>query len=1092
MKQYVNALKGRQFLTSLLVTLLLIWLLGPYVAFAGKIPLETTFNRLIASVICFAIYFYLEFKKSLPLALNPLDLSEEIKLELQQFQLAIKTIAKTLYLNGLFSFFLRYKKPWYLVIGPELSGKTTLLQKTDLNLKNPSFSTTKTLQWWLAEDALFIDIAGKYLRDAKANFDIQLYFQGLINLLKRYRRQKPINGVILTLNLQEITVNTKEQTQLQKIKIIIHELVEKLVDFPLYIIITRSDTIEGFTEFFEDLGPEERNQVFGISFPLHGKDTSLPQLFNDKYNELLVRLNERILWRLQKERHLEKIGRIKNFPLQMEYLKTPLAKILNLILPTTALNLRGIFFTSSYQKEGTFDNLTKTLSTAYDVHPLHQGYRGHSSKNYFIADVFKRILSTESQFYSTLNPEQRLNSIISFFIIVFTSLCLLFFYKSFNINALLLKQINKISFSENVKSQPSADNFIQQLNTLDTLIQQLKNHQGPWYSKIGVQQSEKIATKSQALYQTLLTKQFISYLQRTLEIQLQNTQEDNINQLYATLKAYLMLGDHKHMEKKFLISWFTHYWQQLDNKAMPPEKMAHHLTILLQQKVNPLKLDTTLIESKRLALNIIPQSRLVLIMLQNKYQKAPVILTTNTQTANLLSIPAEIPGIYNILNFKDVYYREISQACKDMVNGDWVLDQKPIGTYSNIKLNQLATEVKAIYLNEYVVTWNALLTKIKLEEFTSLEQIAQVLTQLNDTQSPLIQLINTIKNNTQPLSDSVEFTQQISSQFLALNALSNDLLKNANQASLTAVKLYIDNLIKAKELDFACYEAAKTRMLNQNIDALTTLLQHARLMPEPLQTWHTTLVAESWRLILKNAQNHLNKIWVETVYPQYLAVLDKRYPLFNDSTVDIALTDFALFFGYGGAMDSFFKNYLEPFIDNSRLYWEWKSVDSQKLNIPQLTLEMFIRAALIQKMFFSEASRIPAINFSLIPAELDPSIQSFNLALDGQQLMYQKDNEQIISLAWPGPQPNHCELTFFDMTGKKTVITEEGPWAWFKLLDKSQLEPTNNPKHFRLNFLLNGAAAHYELYTTGVVNPFIPGILNQFRCPPNLLNTANS
>jgi type VI secretion system protein ImpL len=482
-----------------------------------------------------------------------------------------------------------------------------------------------------------------------------------------------------------------------------------------------------------------------------------------------------------------------------------------------------------------------------------------------------------------------------------------------------------------------------------------------------------------------------------------------------------------------------------------------------------------------------PQSRLVLTILENHYQRSAVKLLPDLNANLFSSIPREIPGIFAISNFKNVYYTEIVKTCQEITNGDWVLGKNPQPSFSDILLNQLAMEVKAIYLNEYAVTWSDILTKIKLDNLQNLTQIVEMIDLLNNPQSPLLQLINTIKNNTQPLSDSIEFTQQVSSRFLSLSALSTDALKNTNQTSLIEVKAYLNKIISAPDVDQASYEAAKGRMSNPNgSDAISKLLQQARLLPEPLQTWHTSVAAECWRIILKNAQTALNRIWAANVFPQYTAIIDQRYPLFKESTTDVSMNDFANFFGNAGIMDTFFKTYLEPFVDNSRLYWEWKVVDGQRIQIPQTSLEMFIRAALIQKMFFSENTTSPGITFSLVPVDLDPKIQSFSLNLDGQVMVYQKDNEQIISLTWPGPQPNHTQITFIDDKGKRADLTETGPWSWFKILDKCQLESTTSPKHYKLSFDVGGHAANYELYTNGIVNPFIPGILNAFRCPPNL------
>jgi len=1000
---------------------------------------------------------------------------------------------KALNSNAIKSLLFRYRKPWYLVLGPSHAGKTTLLNKADLNIKGVDnlppmmITATKFFNWWLADDAVFIDVGGRYLKEGRdSNYQhTSELFQGFFKLLKRYRSYKPINGLILAVNLQELTVNTKEQLQLKKLRSILNELVLTFANFPIYLIITRCDTIEGFTEFFEDLGPEERNQLFGVGFPLASQPQSLPQLFNDEYNALLTRLNERLIWRLHQENNLDKIGKIKNFPLQMEFLKSPLAKLLNVILPHTELNLRGIFFTSALQKDTPFDNLTKTVSRAFDIEQINTTHRLTTPKTFFIPEIFKRVIFPESRVYA-VNPDHRLHLFTSSLVIVITLVCVFLFFTSYKYNIQVLKNAQQVINMQTKPAKPNEDLLLPTLNLLQTVITQLDSPKGPWYAQIGMQQSSKLKNKAQAIYDQLLITQFLPFLQHTLEIQLHNTQVENANQLYATLKAYLMLGDHQHFDKKFLIKWFDNYWHQLGNNTAT-EKLNKHLAALFEQNLKELKLDSQLINDKRALLNNIPQSRLVLTILQNQYQGSPIKLLPNTPSTLFTNLSSEIPGIYSILNFKDVYYSQIAHTCREITNGNWVLGKKPQSNFSDIMLNQLASEVKAIYLNEYAVVWNDILTKIKFEQFQNLNQIIELLELLNDPQSPLIQLITTIKNNTQPLSDSVDFSQQVSSRFLMLNSLSVDVLKNTNQVTLMAVKDYLTKIIHAPDLDRACYEAAKLRMESQQAnDSITTLLHQARLLPEPLQTWHTTIAAESWRLILRNTQSFLNRIWVSTVYPQYEAILDKRYPLFKESSTDISLNDFASFFGYGGTMDIFFKNFLQPFVDNSRLYWEWKNIDGQRLNIPQPALEMFIRAALIQKMFFPEGARTPSITFSLVPVELDPNVQSFSLDLEGQTLMFQKDNEQIISLSWPGPQPNHSEIVFMDNQAKKYGLSETGPWSWFKILDKCHLESTTSPKHFKLTFELNGSAVHYELYTNGIVNPFIPGILNAFRCPENL------
>ncbi len=42
---------------------------------------------------------------------------------------------------------------------------------------------------------------------------------------------------------------------------------------PVYMIVTKSDMLAGFTEFFDDLGRDERERVWGVTFP-YGEDVA--------------------------------------------------------------------------------------------------------------------------------------------------------------------------------------------------------------------------------------------------------------------------------------------------------------------------------------------------------------------------------------------------------------------------------------------------------------------------------------------------------------------------------------------------------------------------------------------------------------------------------------------------------------------------------------------------------------------------------------------------------------------------------------------------------------------------------------------------
>ena len=63
---------------------------------------------------------------------------------------------------------------------------------------------------------------------------------------------------------------------------------------PVYALFTKADLIAGFTEFFDDLDRECRNQVWGVTFPLDKAERGAVERFPAEFRLLVDRLNQRL------------------------------------------------------------------------------------------------------------------------------------------------------------------------------------------------------------------------------------------------------------------------------------------------------------------------------------------------------------------------------------------------------------------------------------------------------------------------------------------------------------------------------------------------------------------------------------------------------------------------------------------------------------------------------------------------------------------------------------------------------------------------------------------------------------------------------
>ena len=167
----------------------------------------------------------------------------------------------------------RDELPWYLLIGPTGSVKTSLLDfsgldfplnKIDRKLTRDT-SGTRHCDWYFAEHGVLIDTAGRYLTQNETHADATGW-STLLGLLRKRRRERPLNGVLVTLPVDTLfSGDEKKLSDLaEQIRVRLQDIHQTLhIEVPVYLVLSKADKLLGFTEFFEQLSREESDQVFG-------------------------------------------------------------------------------------------------------------------------------------------------------------------------------------------------------------------------------------------------------------------------------------------------------------------------------------------------------------------------------------------------------------------------------------------------------------------------------------------------------------------------------------------------------------------------------------------------------------------------------------------------------------------------------------------------------------------------------------------------------------------------------------------------------------------------------------------------------------
>ncbi len=416
----------------------LVWIFGPLLGFGDARPLESAAVRMavIAGLVVLWLFWrllkYIQALKAERKIVDGLvqpgsepapDMSaEEIEVLRKRFEEAVDILKKSRRRDkkaGL------YDLPWYIIIGPPGAGKTTALLNSGLSFPLAErfgkqaiqgVGGTRNCDWWFTDEAVLIDTAGRYVtQDSHAEVD-KAAWDGFLDLLRKYRKRRPINGVFVAISLSDILVQDQAERRrhIQSIRQRLEELDQHFgMRFPVYVMLTKCDLVAGFSEFFENLGRDERDQVWGMTFPVVESSTGPNPIesFAGEFDGLVRRLNERLLWRLSQERDVARRAMIYRFPKQMASLRDLLADFLNEVFQSSrygdAAMVRGVYLCSGTQEGAPIDRILGSLAQTFSLSPQALATPSGPGKSFFISDMMQRVAFQEAGLAGTNRKQER-------------------------------------------------------------------------------------------------------------------------------------------------------------------------------------------------------------------------------------------------------------------------------------------------------------------------------------------------------------------------------------------------------------------------------------------------------------------------------------------------------------------------------------------------------------------------------------------------------------------------------------------------------------------------------------------------------------
>ena len=305
-----------------------------------------------------------------------------------------------------------YVLPWYLVIGESGSGKTTAIQSAHLSSpfaevqRISGISGTRNCDWWFFEQAILIDTAGRYAIPVDEGHDKEEW-QKFLALLSKYRRKEPLNGLVVTVSADKILEADPQvlENDGKNIRSRIAELMLVLgAKFPVYVMVTKCDRIQGMNSFCDLLSEHSLKQSMG--HVNHDQNTDIDSFLNRSLLTISERLKNIRLLALQKS----SIGgltrepanacdpRLLLFPEEFERLEPGLKSFVRGAFEKNPYQetptFRGIFFSSGRQEGSPYSHFLKELGLIGERDML-----PGTNKGLFLHDFFSKILPADRELF---------------------------------------------------------------------------------------------------------------------------------------------------------------------------------------------------------------------------------------------------------------------------------------------------------------------------------------------------------------------------------------------------------------------------------------------------------------------------------------------------------------------------------------------------------------------------------------------------------------------------------------------------------------------------------------------------------------------
>lgn len=725
--------------------------------------------------------------------------------------------------------------PWYLMLGIENSGKSSLLKEnggfTQLYQDDEIESSGVEFAIFNHEKAVVILPNGNLVsQNVEVEEKPRLYnklWKNLLEWVTEQRGRQPLNGIILCVDLYQLLTLSKEEKDSY-----LTTLQDRLKDtssianaeLPIYVVLTKMDRLYGFQAMYRKLTKEQIDSVLGATFSEKGQNWSEElgafwQMWCQQMNETMpdMMLNDVLP---------EQRSQLFSFTRQISGAYEAIFSFLTNLLNTggkSHLFFKGVYFTSSMQS-GKIDDLF-VQSAAEQYHLSHQTYSTWATKTsraYFCTNLFNNTLFE----YPNLAQENSLwnvayqNRLKAFSIVGGgVAAALLFgwhhyYQKNYDAGEKILQQVQQF---KSIPLPEGADYYgDKQLPLLNpmrdaTFAYGEESKSANLFTDMGLYQGHNMGPYARSAYLRLLQVRYLPAIMSGLQRKL-DTLPPNSDEKLETLRVMRMLDDKTGRVNQVVEDYMQKYWSDaFRGQNQLQATLLSHLDFALKytdwhgervkgndeliKAFEPF--DLSIRDAQKELSNLSLYDRVYQILKTTSKKIFPQDLNLREEIGSGFDavFKAEddtlvyIPRLFTTEGLTNYFLKRDAQLIDLTAIDSWVLNLSKHIEYSDADRKEISTRITDLYVNDYVATWNSAINNLSIKSFEDIPSAVSAIEKVTGNTQTLRRAIGAVVSNTDAPAVPKELEGKnldealSSSEYLLKNAISRHFV---NEKSLVA------------------------------------------------------------------------------------------------------------------------------------------------------------------------------------------------------------------------------------------------------------------------------------------------------------------